>query len=478
MFSKPESKRPYSLRRRLMIAVSAGFALLLAILSAGLWTYASAAANQTYDLLLRGAAIAILERISLTPEGVEIDLPPSALDILALAERDRVFYRVVDGAGKTLTGLGDLPLGKEVAKDNAEEPIFFDQTYSGEKVRFVLHGRVLLGLTKPQWIGVEIGQTRLARDAMQQDLFLKGLIPLIALALAGLIAVRLGIGLAMRPLAGIESALRDRSPSDLAPFGAAPPREVESLIVAINDFMRRLAQSKVNAESFIADVAHQMRTSLAALHGQLELASEADAPAAPLARVHQAREQAGRTIRLTNQLLSHAMVIHRGDDDGPWQQVDIADLVRQVIEESLRSNASRSIDFAVDSPATGDIPLIVRGDPIALREALRNLVDNAVRHGPQTNLVTIRWSRVSGAEAGGGAVALCVVDRGPGIPDGEKIRVTERFYARGGSGGSGIGLAIVAAVAASHGGRLELKDAEGGGLNVSLTLPCGSEDMP
>lgn len=458
--------RPYSLRRRLMVASLAAFSVLIAVLSIVLWTYARSAANETYDLLLRGAAISILERITLTPEGLDIDLPPSALEILALAQNDRVFYRIVDESGDTLTGTPDLPTeGFFSGPLPRQEPIFFDSVYSGEKLRFVVNGRTLLSADRPQWIGVQIGQTRLARDAMQADLIVKGLVPLAALSLAGIALARAGIGLAMRPLAGIERDIRERQPFDLEPLDAVPPREVESLIAAINGFMRRLEQSKDQAESFIADVAHQMRTALATLCGHLEAAGqEGDRGAAALAK---AQDQARRTVRMTNQLLSHAMVIHRADRD-MFLPVDLAELVRRLVEEVVRDDKAGGVELSVELPRGGVVPK-VEGDPIAIREALRNLVDNAVRHGPPDNQVTLR---VAAARLDGiAAYAIGVDDTGPGIPDAEKPRVIERFYSKGPENGSGVGLAIVAAVADSHKGRFELKDRLPTGLSATIVLP-------
>ncbi len=456
-------RRTYSLRRRLMVASMAAFAVLIALLSAGLWTYARSSANQTYDLLLHGAAIAILERITVTPEGIDIDLPPSALEILALDQEDRVFYRIVDAEGATLTGTPDLPsdglFGRSLP---LQEPVFFDSFYSGETVRFVVNGRTLLSADEPQWIGVQIGQTRIARNAMERDLILKGLVPLAALSIAGVAMARAGIGFAMRPLAGIERDIRERQPNDLQPLNASPPREVESLITAINGFMRRLDLSRDQAESFIADVAHQMRTSLAALYNHLEAA---DRPGEAGERaVARARDQARRTVRLTNQLLSHAMVIHRADKE----MFQIGELVRRLMEEIVRDDAAGAIDFAVELPPA-PAAARVAGDPIAIREALRNLVDNAVRHGPPDNQITLKVTAAT--LEGRPAYAITVEDSGPGIPDADKPRVVERFYSNGPGGGSGVGLAIVAAVAESHKGRFDLSDRSPHGLCASITLP-------
>lgn len=468
MLAKNSRAASYSLRRRLMVAMMAGFIIILGIISIGLWGYARNAANRTYDLLLDGSAIAILERVSMTPDGVNVDFPPSALEILGLAEEDRVFYRIFTGTGETLTGDPALPLpeGYEAGQDGR----FFDADYSGEKVRFITRGRHVPGPSQPQWIDVQIGQTRAARDAMQRDLFSKGLLGLTALAFIGLVFVRIGISLAMRPLSGIEADIRGREPSDLAPLRAVPPREVESLINSINAFMRRLETSKDNAQNFIADVAHQMRTSLSSLRGQLELAVEQGDPEAARSRLEKAREQAARTIRLTNQLLSHAMVIHRAESR-PRERVDLVALVKSVLEETIRNEIDEAVEFEFSMDDDRGHGMTIAGDAVALREALRNVIDNALKHGKDGAVVRLelRDRELEGAPA----IAIAVEDNGPGIAPREYDNVVRRFYTLGGKGDTGIGLAIVKAVIESHDGRLEFKEAAGGGLRVEMILPAG-----
>ncbi|MEN3793005.1 sensor histidine kinase [Fulvimarina sp. MAC3] len=460
-------QRRYSLRRRLLAVSFVAFFVLITLLAFGVWAYARTAANETYDLLLRGAAISMLERITVAPNGIEIDLPPSAFEILALNESDRIFYRVIDENGRTLTGDSDLP-GDWIAHGDQprQDAMFFDQDYSGEPVRFVVNGRVLPGAVAPQWVGVQIGQTRRARDAMQRDLMLKGIVPLAALSLAGIVIARIGIGLAMRPLAGIERDIRDRQPLDLEPLRAEPPREIEGLIAAINGFMRRLGQSRKQAETFIADVAHQTRTSLAMLQTHLDAADRGDQ--VDTAQLRRAREQAGRTVRMTNQLLSHAMVIHRSDRE-MFAPVDLREVILRLLEESVRDkgNGVEDIEFGVDLPDDRQ-PAVIAGDAVAIREALRNLIDNAIRHGSKDNEITIGLTPVSGDDGAIEAYEISVEDRGPGVPDEDKLRVLERFYSTG--SGSGIGLSIVVAVAESHGGHFELQDAEPCGLRCVMRL--------
>lgn len=469
--------RPYSLRRRLTVAMLAGFALLLTVMSVGLWSYARSAADTSFDLLLDGAAISILESVSAGPDGPTVDLPNSALEILGLAERDRVFYGVSTEDGRMLTGAEDLPPAPPAGA--RADRLFFDAEYSGETVRFVRRLLEVPGHAGPTRVVVQVGQTREARKLVEQDLVLKGLVGLVAVAALGILFVHAGIHFAMRPLAGIQDDIQGRDPANLAPLRALPPREIAGLIGAINGFMRRLQTNKDNVETFIADVAHQIRTSLSALNGQLELATEARDAAQLRARTAKAADQAARTIRLTNQLLAHAMVIHRADA-APQETVDLLAITRGLIEETMRAPARKEKGPAPDfevvvNPDARD--LVVTGDALSLREALRNLIDNAVKHAGPAPLVRIRLSRATGETSDTGetgtALVLAVEDNGPGIPEAERLHATERFTRLSGrEDGSGLGLAIAKAAALAHAGRLILGVSPEGGLSAGLLLPA------
>lgn len=466
MSRKTEPTAPYSLRRRLLVAMFTAFFVIISVISVGLLSYARRAADRTYDFLLEGSAIAILERVSQTQDGIFVDLPPSALEILELATDDLVFYRIFQSDGETLTGDNDLPLPDHFRAE--PQHIFFDALYHGEEARFVLQSKMVVGAAAKHWIGVEVGQTRLGRNLLQSDLFNNGMLGLTGIALVGMIFVRLGISLAMRPLSGIENNLASRDPSDLAPLSAKPPREVQGLIDAINGFMRRLDANRDNTQSFIADVSHQIRTSLATLRGQLELALDKKHAGDAREWIGKASDQTARTIHLTNQLLSHAMVIHRADSQSS-ELIDVLEVAKNVLEEAVCLDANQKAEFEFDgSKYSGGHA--ISGDAISLHEALRNLIDNALKHGGPEPVVrmTVRDARLQGKVA---AIAIAVCDNGPGILAAERENVLQRFYTLGDRSNSGLGLAIVKAVVDSHGGTLELGKAVGGGLAATITLP-------
>ncbi|MDT8327209.1 MAG: extracellular solute-binding protein [Roseovarius sp.] len=450
----------HSLQRRLLLSMAAGFAVLLILISLLLWTYARSAANRTHDLLLAGAALSILERVSVGPDGATVDMPYSALEILSLNPVDRVQYRVFVPGKAEITGSEDLPFPTN--GELAAEPAFYDSDYRGAAFRFVLQGRRLNAPTGAEWVAVQVGQTVEQRASQQWSFFLSGLSGLGALSLIGLGFVWVAIRTSLSPLRQIAGDLRLRAPNDLSPVKGAPPREIRGLFDAINGFITRLDQSRTLTETFIADVAHQTRTSLSAVQGHLALAVDAQDFDGMRARVERAERQADRTVRLTNQLLANAMVIHRSDH-ASMHPVALKSLVRDTLAESLRDSRMRKIALSLDDEGITPGRDLIQADELSIREALRNLIENAVRHGPPNNTVTITLDEADEK------LRLSVDDAGPGIAESDMMQATERFTSLSDkTKGSGLGLSIVKAVAEGHDAELLLRRSSLGGLNVTM----------
>jgi two-component system sensor histidine kinase TctE len=342
------------------------------------------------------------------------------------------------------------------------EPEFYDSEYRGAAFRFVLQGRRLNAPTGSEWVAVQVGQTVEERASQQWSFFLSGLIGLGALSLIGLCFVWVAIRTSLSPLRQIAGDLRLRAPNDLSPVKGAPPREIRGLFDAINGFITRLDQSRTLTETFIADVAHQTRTSLSALQGHLALAVDAEDFDGMRTRVERADRQADRTVRLTNQLLANAMVIHRSDQ-ASMHPVALKPLVRDTLAESLKDSRMRKIALSFEDEGIAPGRDIIHGDALSIREALRNLIENAVRHGPADNTVTITLDEADEK------VRLSVDDAGPGIAEPNLTQATERFTSLSDkTRGSGLGLSIVKAVAEGHDADLRLGRSSLGGLNVTM----------
>ncbi len=463
------SEGTYSLRRRLFIRLLG----VLAVLTGGLFlfvdAYARRAADAAFDRLLAASALSIADTVRVQDGRFLVDLPYSSLSILAQGGdqgggRDRLFYRIVAPDGSAVTGYDDLPV---TAKSGASvRPQFADATYRDARVRVATLDRFVAQPGLAGWVTIAVAQTREERQALARDILANAFLPIVfaMLAVAGL--VWFGIRQALAPLGSLERVLRDRHARDLSPIAMPPPQEVSQLVHAINQLMERLKSNLDTMQTFLADAAHQIRTPLASLRLQAELAADEDDPAALRRIAQRVHRNAVEASQLTSQLLNHAMVMHRSEALHP-EDVDVGALLEQVIQRARPVAGETPIRLEVDPAAE---PGLVPGDAISLREALTNLVDNAVKYAGSAGSIDVCLTRRPGDRG----LRIEVADRGPGIPDAEKAGVLTRFgrgSSAAGVAGSGLGLAIVHSVAEAHGATLSLHDRPGGGLVARIDLP-------
>lgn len=348
-------------------------------------------------------------------------------------------------------------------------PRFANVDYHGTPLRVASLGRFFAS-AGGSWVTVVVAQTRDERRALAGEIFANAFVPVVAVALVAAGLIWFGVRRALAPLGVVGRLVAAREPSDLSPITLPVPIEVRELLSALNHFMQRLQSNLRLMQTFLADAAHQIRTPLATLRAQADLAVEEDDTATLRSYVYKIHRNAALASQVTNQLLSHTMVTHRGQVVG-GQRIDLTMLLRQVAQHVEAGGGCPPIELdlrALDGPA------LVEGDPITLREAFTNLLDNARNYAGDAYPVHILLRPA----AGGRAIEIDVADRGPGIPDAEKAKVLERFV-RGSAGrhalGSGLGLAIVKAVTDAHCGKLELLDRQGGGLVVRVTLAVGND---
>ncbi|MGP1253134.1 MAG: extracellular solute-binding protein [Kiloniellales bacterium] len=448
-----------SLTLRLLILALAGTAVLF---TAAL-SYSQRAADAAYDQVLAGAALAIAEAVTVVDGAIAVDLPVAAFDMLALAQDDRVFYQVVAPDGSVVTGYGDLP--SVGLQDRPGDTHFADRAYRGETVRFVSIGRLLADPELQGWAVVQVGQTRLTRDTLARQMALGSVLPILVVMGLAILLAGLVINTVLRPLRKLEADLLDRDATDLRPLTGTIPAEVVQLVEAFNRFTGRLRQQLDGMRDFIADAAHQMRTPLASLKADIDLAQGHADLSAPqretYARLTETIDQASGRV---NQLLAHAFVAHRSELIVP-EPVDLGLLLPDALRDLAPLALRRGMELSFDS-ALADTR--VAADATLLREAVRNLIDNALNHGRPGGRIAVSLTSDPAATAD---VVIEVADDGPGIPPERRAAVTERFNRPAGNSGSGLGLAIVRRVAQAHGGRLTLDESALGGLAARLSLP-------
>ncbi len=456
--------RPLSLRSKLLLFLAALAFCGTVVLAFAAWEYGRRAADEAYDRLITGSALAIAEAVTVLDGRIDVDLPYAALDMLALAPEDRVFYRVAGPGGETVTGYDDLPLPDRFLP--SERPQFFEAEYRGEIVRFCILGRLVADPVVEGWSTIQVGQTRRARDALAETIAVNAVLPILGLSALSLAFGWVGVTYALRPLIRVGADLQARRPTDLRPIATPAPREVQLLLDSLNRFMQRLQMSMDNMQVFIAEAAHQIRTPLTSLQLQAQLALDEDDPEAVRRSLVRIERNAVLAGRVAHQLLSHAMVVHRGDA-AVFEAIDLAEVLQQALREAIpvAEHARIEVDFRNE---VGRATIL--GDRVMVREALKNVLDNAVRYGsPDGGPIRVRLH----GDGTDGSRCVTVADSGPGLPAAERERVFERFR-RGANAqgpGSGLGLAIVRRVIDVHGGSVDLADAPGGGLAVTLRFP-------
>jgi two-component system, OmpR family, sensor histidine kinase TctE len=304
-----------------------------------------------------------------------------------------------------------------------------------------------------------VAQTTEARTALARELTLRAVALIIVMSVLALGGAVFAIRYALRPIGRVGAALRDRDAHDVTLITVSTPRELRPFVSATNEFITRLKNRMDLMQQFIADAAHQIRTPLTALKAQLQLLSRQPMDPQGLQHLTRVQERVDQLSRLAGQLLSHAMVNHRAGAV-PLETVDVVEVVRRAIREAVPETLDRDVLTSLELPP---VPVTIEGDAISLKEAVKNVVDNAIRHGAPTQL-TLRVRRKSQT------VDIEVEDDGPGIPPELWPQVTERFGAPS-PGGSGLGLSIAADVLAAHGGRLTFRHADGNGFTVIMSLP-------
>jgi two-component system sensor histidine kinase TctE len=288
----------------------------------------------------------------------------------------------------------------------------------------------------------------------------------VILPLAALL-VWLGLARGLRPLRRVRERLHDRSSDDLSPIEpASVPAEIGPLVQAFNELLARLDDRVGAQKRFLADAAHQMKTPLAGLRMQAELALRERDPV-PLRRsLEQIAIASDRAARLISQLLSLARTENQLAG-AHFEPVDLAVLARDTVGDWAQAALTRGIDFGFEHDGRA---APIRGNPVLLREMLGNLIDNALRYTPMRGRVTVRLRR-DGDEA-----ELAVEDSGPGIALADRPLIFERFFRVIGTpgDGSGLGLAIVREIAAQHGASVSV----GGGVPHEPHEPHQSAAAP
>lgn len=449
---------PYSIFDRLRLLLTVVFALGGVAAMVAAWFFSASAATDAYDRLLVSAATQISGGIGVDRGRVTVIPPDSAFETLAQSDGDRFFFAVRGPTGALLTGYESLPLTHDRPPDGIPQLDYLQ--HGGARVRVVTLYRLVASPTVNGWYSVVVAQTLDARKRMVVRLMAKigGLI--IFVGALGYFASLQAARRALLPFDRIGRALAARRSHATEPLAVESPRETQALVEAINTAFHHLNERMTRLEGFAGIAAHQIRTPLAAIGAQTELLLSDKTQGARANRIERIRTHVAKLSRLTNQLLGQTMVSYRAGRI-PHQPLSVVDLVRQVVRDAVPEWIERDLLVDVDAP---NAPVFALGDKLMLREALVNLVSNAVTHGA-TSLLIVR------VRADDSHVTISIEDDGPGIPPELWDSASRPFHMpRVERDGAGLGLSIAADAARDHGSQLIFARKADGLFSISMTL--------
>jgi len=447
--------RVFSLKRRLLVTLLGAIALVWLVTAAYSYLDARHEVSEVLDAYLAQSASLIIAQAG---EGLaEIDLEHAPL----LDGRAwHVAFQIWEHGRVLRVHSVNAPQERLSARDEG----YSDEVIGGKG------WRVFSGWDEERRYLVQVGERDKERGEIAAAIATNLLTPLLlALPALGIFAW-FSIARALRPLNGIGRELLVRQPDNLAPLEAAgAPSEVAPLVRSLNALFGRVSRLIENERRFTADAAHELRTPLAALKTQAQVALGAASDAARRRALDNVVAGCDRATRLVEQLLTLSRV-ESGQISGTREACDLRVLARQAVADLAPAAVAKRIDIEL---AEGG-PVVLDGHPALIGVLMRNLIDNAVRYSPAGSAVRVRTA------AGDGVAELTVTDQGPGIPEPEREKVRQRFYRVPGTGesGSGLGLSIVTRIAELHDAVVSLgENADGKGLRVTVTFARGSDRL-
>jgi len=421
-------------------------------------------ADVPFDRALIDHANVFVRQIQIVDNRSVVRNPRGLRDLLGRGTEDTLFFQISKADGALLAGEQRMP-----------SPTLYDfpapgriklrtDQFRGQEVRIAytyMDNPDDTAVSADFPVLVQIAETLDMRVALANEIIKGVIFPQFIILPLAVALVWFGLSRGLAPLNQLQQRIRERRPDDLSPIDPrGAPEEIAPLVAAFNELLGRLDDSFGSQKRFIADAAHQMKTPLAGLRTQAELALRETEPEQLRRRLEQLAIGSDRAAHLISQLLSLARMENLRDST-PKHAIDLAPLARSAASDWAIDAIELGIDFGYESD---DAPAPIAGEPIMLREMFGNLIDNALRYTPRGGSVTTRL-RTSARR-----VEFEVEDSGPGIPESERSLVFERFYRVLGSNidGSGLGLAIVREIADQHDATVEILDGR------CPTGPCGA----
>ena len=432
------------------------------------WLVAQSIANRPFDRDLAEMARSVARQVVVQPgsrekpSAIHLRVPEVATEVLRTDDADKVYFQVLGARGEFIAGERNLPVPEE-AVAAGQELRYRDDEVHADPVRVAYLWLPPTGVPGEAPPLVQVAETLDKRARLATEIIKGVIVPQFVVLPLAVLLVWFALARGIKPLNELQQRIRRRESHDLRPLPEQDvPEEVAPLVSAINDLLARLDQSMRTQKHFLADAAHQLKTPLAGLRMQAELAQrEIDAgqqdPKALKRSLQHIAHASQRAAHMVNQLLAMARAESKEMARQP-DPVNLAALARETVRDFVPKAMDKRIDLGYEGPEADDrLQGCIMGQPLLVRELVRNLVDNALQYTPAGGTVTARVMD----DPFGQVVVLQVEDTGPGIPEAERALVLQPFYRALGTNadGSGLGLAIVQEIVVQHGAAMSIDDA-------------------
>ncbi|MEM7441615.1 MAG: sensor histidine kinase [Pseudomonadota bacterium] len=450
--------RRASLRLRLFVLILSPLVLMAILLGYWRFTVAERTAEDLFDRSLLAAALAISRDVAVSGGDA---LSPSTRDLVRDAAGGEVFYHATGPGGIYITGYAYPPKSDRAEETDFYAPHFFEANYRDEEVRVL---RVRERVTIENLTGdasVKVWQRLDDRQAFARQLAVRAA-ALIGTLLATLaLVVWFGVARGLRPLIDLQDAIAARSPNDLSQIKRPVPVEAIGIVKTLNLLFGKVESSIVAHQVFISDAAHQLRNPAAAVQSMAEAVRDAPTAEDRNKRISELVNAARSSARVADQLLSLDR-LQQSAMAPELKPVDLREVVQDICAEFGPTVLSRGLEFEFNAL---DGPTKISGDRLFLTEAIKNLIDNALKHGgPDLTQIVVMITHSNGE------AIVTIKDDGKGLKPEQSEAAFGRFSQVEPSDGSGLGLAIAMSVAERHGGALVI-DRTKKGASISLHIP-------
>ena len=390
-----------------------------------------------------------------------------------------MFLQVLDPEGELLGGERDFPLPHPADDMAPGDVVLRDDELRGIDIRVAAMWVRLPLSSKNTMALVQVAETREKRSVLAAEIIKGVMLPQFVILPLSVLLVWLALARGIKPLHRLEERIRARKPEDLSPINHKDvPLEVVPLVDSVNDLLQRLHDSIATQKRFLADAAHQLKTPLAGLRMQADLAQREGTNTEDLKR---SLAQIGRSSMRATHTVNQLLALARAESAVPAMQgCNLVRIVTDVVQDCLPRAMDKHIDLGYEGASASTPGVWLNGNATLLAELVRNLVDNAINYTPSTSeqpgMVTVRVQ----ADHFGQILLLPVEDSGPGVPPGERELIFQPFYRALGSeaDGSGLGLPIVMEIARQHGAQVLLQDARPGHAPPGALFTVRFKAMP